>query len=187
MQTRLVRSLPWRAVFCFLLAAALQTAASVSAISLSGHLPGAQIFCLLPLSRTTGPVRANFFLCGVRSGVHAESFFLHAASGHFPPAARADFLSFWLCMKTCEWRIFYLVNSRGAHADFFYLFCPVTSSLLSARRFSWTFLICPRTSHACVSGAPTFFLSSHFQQLRANLNFFSSVVSGSRTTLVRTS
>jgi hypothetical protein len=50
-----------RTVFVFFLAAALQTAASVSAISLCGHLPGAQIFCLLPLSRTAGPVRAKTF------------------------------------------------------------------------------------------------------------------------------
>jgi hypothetical protein len=139
MQTRLVRSLPWRAVyffsllaaahcpvtspaaravFCFLLAAALQTAASVSAISLSGHFPDAQFFflCLLPL------IVRSFLVC-----VH----------------------SFFLCCP---------VNCRGAHADFF-LFCSDRSPLLCSARadFSWTFLLCPRTSHACVSGAPIFF------------------------------
>jgi hypothetical protein len=48
-------------------------------------------------------------------------------------------------------------QQQGCACRFFLLFCPVTSSLLSARRFSWTFLLCPRTSRACVSGAPTFF------------------------------
>jgi hypothetical protein len=127
----------------------------------------------------------KLFLCGVRSGVHAESFFCMQRLVTSLPAARADFLSFWLCMKTCEWRIFYLVNSRGAHADFFYLFCLVTSSLLSARSFSWTFLLCPRTSRACVSGAPIFFFS--VQPLPAAARKFEFVVSGSLTTLVRTS
>jgi hypothetical protein len=95
MQTRLVRSLPWRTDF--LLADAQQD------------------------SRTCA--RQIFFLCGVRSGVHAESFFA-CSVWSLPPAARADFLFFWLCMQTplcCP------VNSRGAHAGIFYLCCPVNS------------------------------------------------------------
>jgi hypothetical protein len=63
-------------------------------------------------------------------------------------------------LLVCAHRFFLCcpVNSRGAHAGiFFYLFCPVTSPLLdAAQHFSWTFLLCPRTSHACVSGAQIF-------------------------------
>jgi hypothetical protein len=154
--------------------------------ALSGHVPGAQIFCLLPLSRTAGPVRAkkkNFFVwspvwCACRI------FFLHAASGHFPPAARADFLSFWLCMKTCEWRIFYLVNSRGAHADFFC--CSVRSPLLCSARADFLGHFCSARAlavHAC-QGRPLFF---PVQSLPAAARKFEFVVSGSLTTLVRTS
>jgi hypothetical protein len=73
-----------RTVFVFLLAVALQTAASVSAISLCGHLPGTQIFCLLPLSRTAGPVRAKTFFVWSPVWCACRIFFLHAASGHFP-------------------------------------------------------------------------------------------------------
>jgi hypothetical protein len=200
----------------FFLAAALQTAASVSAISLSGHFPGTQIFfCLLPLSGTAGPVwspvwcacRTFFFACSVWSlpPCRARSFFvflaLHAdtfaLSGHLLAAApvRAIFSSLIHCFaqrlwhgrnRPCVTAGTTPPDARYLHASgesfiwstagvrmqiFYYLFCPVTSSLLSACRFSWTFLLCPRTSHACVSGAPIFFLSSHFQQLRANLNF----------------
>jgi hypothetical protein len=150
MQTRLVRSLPWRTDF--LLADAQQD------------------------SRTCA--RQIFFLCGVRSGVHAESFFA-CSVWSLPPAARADFLFFWLCMQTplcCP------VNSRGAHAGIFYLCCPVNSRgvhagiflfVLSGHLFSagraQFFLDAPAqpARHACVSGAPIF-LSSRFQQLRAH-------------------
>jgi hypothetical protein len=83
---------------------------------------------------------------GVRSGVHAESFF-------------------WVCMQSpvasCLRAQFFFVLSgqqQGcACRNFFYLFYPVTSPLLdAAQHFSWTFLLCPRTSHACVSGAQIF-------------------------------
>jgi hypothetical protein len=110
-------------------------------------------FCLLPL------LCAPFFLsiACTRSG---ESF-----SGY---ACRVR--SFLVCVHNffcCP------VNSRDAHANFF-LFCSVRSPLLCSARadFSWTFLLCPRTSHACVSGAPNFFSCPVTSSSCANLNFF---------------
>jgi hypothetical protein len=100
------------------------------------------------------------------------------------PAARADFLFFWLCMKTCEWRIFYLVNGRGAHADFF--ICSVRSPLLCSSRADFLGHFCSARAlavHAC-QGRPYFF---SVQSLPAAARKFESVVSGSLTTLVRTS
>ena len=68
---------------------------------------------------------------------------------HFPRAARAEFLSFWLCMKTCEWRIFYLVNSRGAHADFLGHFCSARALAVHACQGRPYFFFCPATSSSC--------------------------------------
>jgi hypothetical protein len=135
----------------------------------------AQSTLFLLVAAQQGLCAPESFFCGVRSGVHAESFF-------------------WVCMQS-----------------------PVTSPLSGrAQHFSWTFLLCPRTSHACVSGAQifpvqslpaaarTFFYSptllpcaqpfalvaSHCVTCAARKQFFwhlPSAVSGSLTTLVRTS
>jgi hypothetical protein len=136
----------------------------------------AQSTLFLLVAAQQGLCAPESFFCGVRSGVHAESFF-------------------WVCMQS-----------------------PVTSPLSGrAQHFSWTFLLCPRTSHACVSGAQifpvqslpaaarTFFLQPHTTAVCAafcscdqslchprskKFYFFGhlpSAVSGSLTTLVRTS
>jgi hypothetical protein len=123
---------------------------------------------LLPLCRQQGlpaPLSGHFeiFFCACRSFSHftrAQSIsfslsgpsrewrivfwcacriFLHAASRHFSPCrVRRFFFSFWLCMTTCGWKIFYLVNSRGVHAGIFFIFscsCLVTSVLQCAQPF----------------------------------------------------
>jgi hypothetical protein len=144
-----VWSLPWRAQFFF----CMQTAAS-------GHFPGAQLYFFLAVHAEAFPL----FPCAVTSPLpRAQNFFwlcmqkraTFALSDLFP-AARADFLSFWLCMKTCEWRIFYLVNSRGAHADFF--ICFVRSPLLCSARADFLGHFCSARAlavHAC-QGRPFF-------------------------------
>jgi hypothetical protein len=167
------------------------------------------------------------------SVVHAETFPL---SGHFHSLrARRVFFSVASCLRAqifvlsgqqqgCACRdffYFFCPVSRGVHAESFFWVCmqsPVTSPLLdAAQHFSWTFLLCPRTSHACVSGAQifpvqslpaaarTFFLQPHTTAVCAafcscdqslchprskKFYFFGhlpSAVSGSLTTLVRTS
>jgi hypothetical protein len=159
-----VRSLPWRTVIFFFGCACR----GFSTFPLCSHFPSA--------------ARAEFFLA-----VHAEARHLCPVRS-FPCGARR-FLVLLALHEDMRVENLLFGQQQGCACRFFYLFCPVTSSLLCACRFSWTFLLCPRTSRACVSGAPIFFLSSHFQQLCANLNFFflPSVVTGSLTTLVRTS
>jgi hypothetical protein len=88
---------------------------------------------------------AHSFFCGVLSaGVCMQNLF------------------FWVCMQSpvascLRAQIFFVLSSQQqgcACRNFFYLFCPVTSSLLGAR----SFLDAPAqpARHACVSGAPIF-------------------------------
>jgi hypothetical protein len=113
-----VQSLPWRAQ-CF-------------------------VFYLLPLcrqQRLSAPLSGHFTRAQKYFfwAVHAEAFslfpclVLHASGESFSGCACR--IVFWVCMQSqvvsCLRAQFFLccpVNSRGAHADFFYLFCPVTSS-----------------------------------------------------------
>jgi hypothetical protein len=112
--------------------------------ALSGHVPGAQIFCLLPLSRTAGPVRAkkkNFFVwspvwCACRI------FFLHAASGHFPlPRAQIFCFFGFACRHLCAVR-----STAGVCMQEFFCFV-LSGHLFSAGRaqFFWMLLLSPRT------------------------------------------
>jgi hypothetical protein len=97
-------------------------------------------FCLLPLSRACA--RQNLFFCGVRSGVHAESFFWVCMQSPVASCLRAQIFFICVVRSTAGVRMqefFYFVLSgqqQGcACRNFFYLFCPVTSSLLGARSF----------------------------------------------------
>jgi hypothetical protein len=98
------------------------------------------VYFFFACCRSAGPVRARIFFCGVRSGVHAESFFWVCMQSPVASCLRAQ-IFFYLCCP---------VNSRGVHAGIFFvlsgqqqgcacrnffLFCPVTSSLLGARSF----------------------------------------------------
>jgi hypothetical protein len=168
---------------------------------LCSHFPVAQLFfCMQSL-----PARVLFFSlhadaqCPVTSLAH-RTFFLHAvaASGHFPlPRAQIFFfllccrifflhaasgLSFWLCMTTCGWKIFYLVNSRGAHAGiflFYFFFLFLSGHISSAARADFLYLFSLSSSfssrHAYFfflaslncSVRRHFFLSSFFWSLRS--------------------
>jgi hypothetical protein len=93
--------------------------------ALSGHFPGAQIFCLLPLSRTAGPVRAKkkFFWwspvwCACR-------IFFCMQRLVTSPAARADFLFFFgfACRHLCAVR-----STAGVRMQEFFFICAVRST-----------------------------------------------------------
>jgi hypothetical protein len=157
--------------------------------------------------RSAGPVCAPF-LCPVSSCACRNFFFVRSlpwradyffaccrSAGQQDLCAPESF--FWVCMlkratfpcpvSSRARRIFFL----AVHEEAFPLF-PVRSLLLCCARadFSWTFLLCPRTSHACVSGAPKFFPVQSLPAAARKFEFFfflPSVVSGSLTTLVRTS
>jgi hypothetical protein len=137
-------------------------------------------FCLLPLSRACA--RQNLFFCVESGRVCMQNLFSGCV---------CRVRSLLVCAH-----IFFLFVLSGqqqgcACRNFFYLFCPVTSPLLdAAQHFSWTFLLCPRTSHACVSGAQIFPDQSLCHPRSKKFEFFwhlPSAVSGSLTTLVRTS
>jgi hypothetical protein len=135
-------------------------------------------------SRSAGPVRARIFflLCLVSRCVHADTF---ALSDHFP--WRADKVFFACCRSArhfflsgrflSERTVFFLWSpvSRGVHAESFFLGAHAVSGHFSSAEHAQIFLghFCSARAlalHAC-QGHP-FFLSSRFQQLRANLIFF---------------
>jgi hypothetical protein len=126
--------------------------------------------------------RIFFLLCPVSRCVHADTF---ALSDHFP--WRADKVFFACCRSArhfflsgrflSERTVFFLWSpvSRGVHAESFFLGAHAVSGHFSSAEHAQIFLghFCSARAlalHAC-QGHP-FFLSSRFQQLRANLIFF---------------
>ena len=102
----------------------------------------------------------------VRAGLSATAFFSRAVS-YSAAQQRQAMQNLFLgrpvtAAQQCQGaqKFFFVLSGQQqgcACRNFFYLFCPVTSPLLdAAQHFSWTFLLCPRTSHACVSGAQIF-------------------------------
>jgi hypothetical protein len=128
-----VQSLPWRtALFLHAESASARLFFFAYRRAVSGHFPGAQnffFFCMQSQRLVTSPCRARrYFFFAV-----LQNLFLHAASGLF----------FWLCMTTCGWKIFYLVNSRGAHAGiflFYFFFLFLSGHISSAARADFLYL-----------------------------------------------
>jgi hypothetical protein len=127
-----VQSLPWRtALFLHAESASARLFFFACRRAVSGHFPGAQNFffaCSRSVWSLPPAARADIFFFAV-----LQNLFLHAASG----------LSFWLCMTTCGWKIFYLVNSRGAHAGiflFYFFFLFLSGHISSAARADFLYL-----------------------------------------------
>jgi hypothetical protein len=114
---------------------------------MTGHfLCWARIFFLFTCCLSAASVRATFFV-----------FLFFPCPVTSTRCARAEYFFFGRFLSA---RHFFYPVSRGVHAESFFWVCmqsSVTSPLLgAAQHFSLSFLLSPRTSHACVSGAPIF-------------------------------
>jgi hypothetical protein len=100
------------------------------------------VYFFLLAAAQQGLCAPESFFCGVRSGVHAESFFWVCMQSPVASCLRAQI--FFICavrstagVRMQEFFLFVMSGQQQGCAcrNFFYLFCLVTSSLLGARSF----------------------------------------------------